>query len=90
MRKLFEDSSTLTYKDLEKRKDTKKDGASKFYSLLVLQKVNMTLSSSSMISEINSLLFQFQTLDISQDSIYGDISIVKGASFDSETSMMKN
>ena len=40
MRKLFEDRNSLSYKDLEKKKDTKKDAAQKFYSLLVLQKVN--------------------------------------------------
>ena len=39
MKKLFQDTSILTYKDIEKKKDTKKDGAQKFYSLLVLQKV---------------------------------------------------
>ena len=39
MRKLYEDTSSLTYNDLAKRKDTKKDAAQKFYSLLVLQKV---------------------------------------------------
>merc|ERR1712025_659689 len=38
MRKLFEDTSSLTYNDLARRKDTKKDNAQKFYSLLVLQK----------------------------------------------------
>ena len=39
MRKLYEDTSSLTYNDLARRKDTKKDNAQKFYSLLVLQKV---------------------------------------------------
>ena len=39
MKKLFQDASSLTYADIEKKKDTKKDGAQKFYSLLVLQKV---------------------------------------------------
>ena len=39
MRKLYEDASSLTYTDLARRKDTKKDNAQKFYSLLVLQKV---------------------------------------------------
>lgn len=39
MRKMYEDTSSLTYNDLAKRKDTKKDAAQKFYSLLVLQKV---------------------------------------------------
>ena len=41
MRKMYEDTSSLTYNDLAKRKDTKKDAAQKFYSLLVLQKVIM-------------------------------------------------
>ena len=40
MKKLFQDASSLTYADIEKKKDTKKDGAQKFYSLLVLQKVS--------------------------------------------------
>ena len=39
MRALFENTASLTYSDLAKRKDTKKDAAQKFYSLLVLQKV---------------------------------------------------
>ena len=41
MRKLYEDTSSLTYTDLARRKDTKKDNAQKFYSLLVLQKVHI-------------------------------------------------
>jgi len=68
MKKLFQDASSLTYADIEKKKDTKKDGAQKFYSLLVLQK--------------------FETLDISQTSIYGDLNIVKGPTFDSDSALV--
>jgi len=38
LRKLLDSSPSITYNDLAKKKDTKKDGAQKFYSLLVLQK----------------------------------------------------
>jgi len=35
---MLEEAPAITYSDLARRKDTKKDGAQKFYSLLVLQK----------------------------------------------------
>lgn len=38
LRKMLDDSPTINFSGLARRKDTKKDGAQKFYSLLVLQK----------------------------------------------------
>ena len=39
LRKKFDENQELTFSMLTKRKDTRKDAAQKFYSLLVLQKV---------------------------------------------------
>ena len=81
MRKLYEDTSTLTYNDLARRKDTKKDGAQKFYSLLVLQKVNLH-TQTSIFTLKASLQFQAVELDQDQHNIYADLSVAKGISFD--------
>jgi len=54
MRKLYEDTSSLTYNDLAKRKDTKKDNAQKFYSLLVLQKFHaLDINQSTIYGDLN-------------------------------------
>ena len=57
MRKMYEDTSSLTYSDLARRKDIKKDAAQKFYSLLVLQKVTFVLTES-------QLLFTFPSVPV--------------------------
>merc|ERR1719297_771438 len=54
MRALFENAASLTYSDLAKRKDTKKDAAQKFYSLLVLQKFHaLDLDQSAIYGDLN-------------------------------------
>merc|ERR1719270_322575 len=54
MRALFENTASLTYSDLAKRKDTKKDAAQKFYSLLVLQKFHaLDLDQSAIYGDLN-------------------------------------
>ena len=55
MRALFENTASLTYSDLAKRKDTKKDAAQKFYSLLVLQKVGVIRSLCDRLDNLTSL-----------------------------------
>ena len=89
MRKLYEDSSSLTYTDLARRKDTKKDNAQKFYSLLVLQKVIFFSKSPKKVLYPCFYLFQFHALDIDQSSIYGDLSITKGPCFEMDTTAVK-
>ena len=96
MKKLYQDTSSLTYNDLAKRKDTKKDAAQKFYSLLVLQKVTwqivLKLSAYSwdvVVIFTMSLLFQFHALDINQTSVYGDLNITKGPCFEMDTTAVK-
>ena len=88
MRKLYEDTSSLTYNDLARRKDTKKDNAQKFYSLLVLQKVPFFSKSEKGFYPC-SYLFQFHALDIDQSSIYGDLNITKGPCFEMDTTAVK-
>ena len=80
---MYEDTSSLTYNDLAKRKDTKKDASQKFYSLLVLQKVTFVHKIQVVIYPF--LLFQFHALDINQTSIYGDLHITKGPQFEMDT-----
>jgi len=65
LRKKFDENQELTFSMLTKRKDTRKDAAQKFYSLLVLQK--------------------YKTVDVKQDSIYGELMVTKGPCFDAET-----
>ena len=84
---MLEDSPTITYSDLARRKDTKKDGAQKFYSLLVLQKVFSIIEENSLLSP--TTLFQFQAVEMDQDqnSIYADLNIGKGACFDTDATL---
>ena len=91
MRKLYEDTSSLTYNDLAKRKDTKKDNAQKFYSLLVLQKVTLyqRVRKRCFTPALTCCLFQFHALDINQSTIYGDLNITKGPCFEMDTTAVK-
>ena len=91
MRKLYEDTSSLTYNDLARRKDTKKDNAQKFYSLLVLQKVTFyqRVRKRFFYPCPYLLLFQFHALDINQSTIYGDLNITKGPCFEMDTTAVK-
>ena len=84
---MLEDSPTITYSDLARRKDTKKDGAQKFYSLLVLQKVFSIIEENSLL--LPTTLFQFQAVEMDQDqnSIYADLNIGKGACFDTDATL---
>ena len=86
---MLEDSPTITYSDLARRKDTKKDGAQKFYSLLVLQKVFSIIEENSLLLSIPTTLFQFQAVEMDQDqnSIYADLNIGKGACFDTDATL---
>ena len=81
LRKMLDDSPTINFSGLARRKDTKKDGAQKFYSLLVLQKVNLH-TQKSIFSLKASLQFQAVELDQDQHNIYADLSVAKGISFD--------
>ena len=92
MRKLYEDTSSLTYTDLARRKDTKKDNAQKFYSLLVLQKVTYYIFFRKSLKKVFYpcfYLFQFHALDIDQSSIYGDLNITKGPCFEMDAAAVK-
>ena len=84
---MLEDSPTITYSDLARRKDTKKDGAQKFYSLLVLQKVFSIIEENYLL--LPTTLFQFQAVEMDQDqnSIYADLNIGKGACFDTDATL---
>ena len=91
MRALFENTASLTYSDLAKRKDTKKDAAQKFYSLLVLQKVGRfdKLKVAVTTDLITLRPLQFHALDLDQSAIYGDLNITKGPCFDVDTNTVK-
>merc|ERR1711862_871262 len=68
MRKMYEDRNSLSYKDLEKKKDTKKDAAQKFYSLLVLQKFHaLDVDQTSIYGDLNIMkgpCFEMDTANV--------------------------
>jgi len=66
LKKRIEETPELPFSTITRRKDTRKQAAQKFYSLLVLQK--------------------YQTVDVNQDSIYGELFVTKGPCFEAETS----
>eukprot|EP00092_Neocalanus_flemingeri_P036157 GFUD01039368.1.p1 GENE.GFUD01039368.1~~GFUD01039368.1.p1 ORF type:complete len:1133 (-),score=374.75 GFUD01039368.1:308-3706(-) len=65
LRKRIEETPELPFSNIMRRKDSRKQAAQKFYSLLVLQK--------------------YQTVDVNQDSIYGELFVTKGPCFERET-----
>jgi len=66
LKKRIEETPELPFSTLMRRKDTRKQAAQKFYSLLVLQK--------------------YQTVDVTQHAIYGELIVTKGPCFGTETS----
>jgi len=62
----IEETPELPFSTITKRKDTRKQAAQKFYSLLVLQK--------------------YQTVDVNQGSIYGELFVTKGPCFEADPS----
>jgi len=66
LKKKIEETPELPFSTITRRKDTRKQAAQKFYSLLVLQK--------------------YQTVDVNQDSIYGELIVTKGPCFEADPS----
>jgi len=66
LKKRIEETPELPFSTITKRKDTRKQAAQKFYSLLVLQK--------------------YQTVDVNQGSIYGELFVTKGPCFEADPS----
>merc|ERR1719154_992056 len=66
LKKRIEETPELPFSTITRRKDTRKQAAQKFYSLLVLQK--------------------YQTVDVTQHAIYGELVVTKGPCFETETS----
>jgi len=66
LKKRIEETPELAFSTITKRKDTRKQAAQKFYSLLVLQK--------------------YQTVDVNQGSIYGELFVTKGPCFEADPS----
>ena len=82
LKKKIYESPELPFSTITRRKDTRKQAAQKFYSLLVLQKVIRVI----FVFEhyVNYLLFQYETVNVNQGSIYGELFVTKGPCFESD------